>query len=1092
MKPKLMLLGISAVLALPALLILLPTSTFAAPTPILPALGVADRPGNGAKGQNQTIGGDTLLSVHPYDDYHPAVAYNTPAGEFLVVWRNGSTVAGQIYSATGQPLGELFRLSDTACTQSFPSVAYSLNGDRYLVVWEDNRNGNDDIYGQLVDAGGTLLGDNFAVYTGNGNQEHPDVDSDGTHFLVAWHGNYQDDSTEVFGRVVADYGEPGPVIQIATDGGTTRRYPAVACNPWATPVEYLVVFEYDQPSAAIHARRVSTDGSLPGGEYTVSSQPLAGFPDLAAGPWGATGGYVAVWDDNRAGDANIYGRVVLAGSDSAFDGGDFSIDSSPGLQFQAAIARAPTSGRYLVAWTDTRTEDTSDYDIYARHLTADANLAGPSLAVSDAADWQSEVAVAAGDSPEAYFVAWTDDRLGTADIQGQRIAANGSLLWYEFAISAQPDMQLSPAVAYSWPYGRYLAVWQDLRDGHWAIYGQRLSYDGEPLEEPWAIEADGNDNVNPAVAYSEDQGLFVVVWRDEQMDKLEGRQVLPDGTGTVLFSVTSSDGGQRPRIAYDLVGDRFLVVWDDGDDVLARALDGHGFPIGGPTTTVAGGAGHQIFPDLAFGLDSELFLVAWHEDLSGVNRLYGQLVDESAILVGFNFPIAGGDGSAREYPTVAYKPASRLAAGEYMVVYRHRTAALDNDVYGRRLSTTGGTIGTEIVIRDEAEAIDQSWPQVIYSPAGGLYFVLWAEDQGGGTDYDLYGQWLDTLGTPVGSLLPFFRYYGYADYSRIAYDPIHDQALVVWMDARRGYWGDVYARLGALDTTPPTALFTRDPTVGRVGDAFALNAWPSYDDLTPAGALAVRWDFTGDGTWDTAWDLDKSVTITPAVQGTYNVTLEVRDLMWLVDTISLPVIVLPAGPNTPPQAYLTVLPLWAQAGAEFELNATGCSDAETPYDDLVVRWDWENDGAWDTDWSTDKVISHIYTDAGPHVVRVEVQDGGLLTDAAVDSFLLLPATPTLLEVDPPVIKTWPGLTTQFTATAWDDYGNEMHNPPVTWSVADPQAGTIDADGLFTAGVVAGLYNEVVVATWGQLSGTAQVLIYYPYDFHLPLVFKNYP
>jgi len=121
-----------------------------------------------------------------------------------------------------------------------------------------------------------------------------------------------------------------------------------------------------------------------------------------------------------------------------------------------------------------------------------------------------------------------------------------------------------------------------------------------------------------------------------------------------------------------------------------------------------------------------------------------------------------------------------------------------------------------------------------------------------------------------------------------------------------------------------------------------------------------------------------------------------------------------------------------------------------------------------------------------------VRDGRGLTDAAVDGPLLLPATPTTLEVDPPVVKTWPGLTTQFTAAAWDDYGNEMHNPPVTWSVADPQAGTIDAEGLFTAGTAAGLYNELVVATWGQLSGSAQVLIYYPYSYYLPVIVKNYP
>jgi hypothetical protein len=68
----------------------------------------------------------------------------------------------------------------------------------------------------------------------------------------------------------------------------------------------------------------------------------------------------------------------------------------------------------------------------------------------------------------------------------------------------------------------------------------------------------------------------------------------------------------------------------------------------------------------------------------------------------------------------------------------------------------------------------------------------------------------------------------------------------------------------------------------------------------------------------------------------------------------------------------------------------------------------------------------------------------------------------------------------------------MHNPPVTWSLADPQAGTIDAGGLFTAGNHTGEYNDVVVAAWGQLSGTANVLIYYPYEFYLPVVMRNYP
>ena len=165
---------------------------------MLPAAVLADPSQNPkSKIENQAVGGDMLLSVHPYDDFDPAVAYNAPAGEYLAVWRNGSTIVAQRYRSTGQPLGELFPLGDAGGTQAHPSVAYSLIGDRYLVVWEDNRSGYFDIYGQMVDAGGTLIGSNFYIYADDGNQQRPDVDSDGEDFLVVWHGQIVDDSVDV-------------------------------------------------------------------------------------------------------------------------------------------------------------------------------------------------------------------------------------------------------------------------------------------------------------------------------------------------------------------------------------------------------------------------------------------------------------------------------------------------------------------------------------------------------------------------------------------------------------------------------------------------------------------------------------------------------------------------------------------------------------------------------------------------------------------------------------------------------------------------------------------------------------------------------
>jgi len=46
-----------------------------------------------------------------------------------------------------------------------------------------------------------------------------------------------------------------------------------------------------------------------------------------------------------------------------------------------------------------------------------------------------------------------------------------------------------------------------------------------------------------------------------------------------------------------------------------------------------------------------------------------------------------------------------------------------------------------------------------------------------------------------------------------------------------------------------------------------------------------------------------------------------------------------------------------------------------------VRWDWENDGLYDTDWGTTKTASHTFTTTGQHTIRLEVRDTASLADA---------------------------------------------------------------------------------------------------------------
>ena len=75
-----------------------------------------------------------------------------------------------------------------------------------------------------------------------------------------------------------------------------------------------------------------------------------------------------------------------------------------------------------------------------------------------------------------------------------------------------------------------------------------------------------------------------------------------------------------------------------------------------------------------------------------------------------------------------------------------------------------------------------------------------------------------------------------------------------------------------------------------------------------------------------------------------------------------------------------------------------------------------------------------------------------------------------------------GGTQQFTATGYDADGNPIPNINFTWSVLHG-GGTIDNNGLFTAGTVAGLYADTITASFGGVQGTTSVNIIIPPVHH---------
>jgi uncharacterized protein (TIGR02145 family) len=85
-------------------------------------------------------------------------------------------------------------------------------------------------------------------------------------------------------------------------------------------------------------------------------------------------------------------------------------------------------------------------------------------------------------------------------------------------------------------------------------------------------------------------------------------------------------------------------------------------------------------------------------------------------------------------------------------------------------------------------------------------------------------------------------------------------------------------------------------------------------------------------------------------------------------------------PNTPPTAVIQVNPPTGTTITLFTMDASASYDAQSKPALMAARWDFENDGTWDTPYSTTKSITHQYLTAGDYIIKVEVIDVSGLTD----------------------------------------------------------------------------------------------------------------
>lgn len=79
------------------------------------------------------------------------------------------------------------------------------------------------------------------------------------------------------------------------------------------------------------------------------------------------------------------------------------------------------------------------------------------------------------------------------------------------------------------------------------------------------------------------------------------------------------------------------------------------------------------------------------------------------------------------------------------------------------------------------------------------------------------------------------------------------------------------------ENKPPEPGIELSTPYGNINTNFYLSAWPSRDDVDPPSELLFRWDFDGDGNWDTGFSDEKMLFHQFVLPGTYWITLQAMD-----------------------------------------------------------------------------------------------------------------------------------------------------------------------------------------------------------------------
>lgn len=291
-----------------------------------------------------------------------------------------------------------------------------------------------------------------------------------------------------------------------------------------------------------------------GGREICGEAGHQGAPRLAEG---GGGGVFVVWQDHRAGQADVYvQRLDGAGEPHAgWPAGGAAVSAAPGHDVDPVIVWTEEIAG-LVAWRHEGGPEAVELRAALLGQQAPDGAWPPATVViaSGASEIGGAALAAAG---AAAFVAWGEWTGAGARLRIQRLSVAGALAatWPAGGIMLHDGEVGRGAPALRADENGVIALWEDFRDGQSDIYAARAEASGEaapgwPAELAVCVAA--GDQYAPLLAPGGSAGA-IVTWADAGLG----------ASGQFLSSATASRPGPRLLRAVASPG-RARITWSDG------------------------------------------------------------------------------------------------------------------------------------------------------------------------------------------------------------------------------------------------------------------------------------------------------------------------------------------------------------------------------------------------------------------------------------------------------------------------------------------------------------------------------------------------